>query len=150
MSASWGPQVWAFFHTIAEKVDAGFFIQKRETLINIIKQIASLLPCPICREHALQNLTKINFAYITTKERYIQFLFEFHNIVNRMLNKPEFAENKLEQYKSYNLEKVWQNFYAVMYRNYFNQRNLNESMLRRKMLSEIQLFLITNKRHFQI
>lgn len=148
MANTWGPQVWMFFHTFAEKISPECFEKNREKCIGFFTGFANLLPCPVCRDHALQNLRKFNLSYITNKDRFIDFFYEFHNVVNKMLNKPVYEKSRLEIYRRYRFEAVWQNFYKVMFANYNNQRNLNESMLRKKLLGDLQIFLINNSNQF--
>ena len=45
-----GPIVWSFF-IYAEQIN--LFIKNKSTCLNIILNICSSLPCPLCTNHAL-------------------------------------------------------------------------------------------------
>ena len=45
---TWGPPVWRFFHTLAEKMNEDKFQELGPQLFNLIRKICRVLPCPDC------------------------------------------------------------------------------------------------------
>ena len=98
---TWGNATWYLFHTMAEKIHEQHFTSIKYEMFSFIVQICSILPCPECSEHASGILKRANIHNIKTKADFIEFLREFHNIVNKRLNKPEFtAEEVASKYKT--------------------------------------------------
>ena len=93
----WGNACWYLFHALAEKLkpesDTPSNIQ---TILFHFKQICFNLPCPSCQEHAIKTLEKVNFNNIKNKSDLKTFFWEFHNIVNKRINKPIFSRDKLD------------------------------------------------------
>ena len=94
------------FHVYAEQINANFFIKNKSTCLNIILNICSSLPCPLCTNHALNFLKQYNFKSIKTKEQLIIFLYKFHNNVNQRLNKPLYDFKSLDIYKRGKILKI--------------------------------------------
>ena len=86
----WGPPIWSFFHTLAEKINPATFQQVFPELFNFIFRICRVLPCPDCSQHAVQFLSKVNPAGIRNKDDFKNIMCIFHNVVNRRKNKPPF------------------------------------------------------------
>ena len=55
--AYWGTPTWYLFHTIAARVNEDYYNSNYEYIWNFIKKCCGVLPCPFCREHAV-NYTK--------------------------------------------------------------------------------------------
>lgn len=79
----WGPPVWTFFHTLAEKINEDYFHKIKFSLFFIIKRICNFLPCPECSQHASRFLARINVQAIKDKNQFKQMLHLFHNTVNK-------------------------------------------------------------------
>ena len=94
-SKIWGTYTWIFFHTLAEKIKEEHFESNRKDFINIIIKTCNHLPCPDCSEHATSTLKKANLENIKTKKHFIEFLRQFHNIVNIKINKKEMSEESI-------------------------------------------------------
>jgi hypothetical protein len=149
MNTSWGPYVWYFFHTFAEKMKEEFFINNKVKIINLFTSILPLLPCPLCSTHALQNIKKFKLNNINNKKDYKKFIFEFHNLVNQQLTKKIFTEYELnDKYKKGNLKKIYNVFCYHMLKNYHLGRNLNDSLLRKIYIKNLNDFLNGHKEDF--
>lgn len=99
MSRIWAQPTWYFFHTFAEKINKKFYESNQGMCFNIIRQICFNLPCPECRKHATNYISKISLHSVKTKEDLIFILFTFHNDVNRRLGKRLFTWDELNMYK---------------------------------------------------
>ena len=92
MAEEWGPITWTFLHSMVEKINPNLFNDYRNDYLDIIYGICTNLPCPDCSDHARMVLHEAYYNKIENKEDLIEFLIQFHNIVNKRLNKPKFDE----------------------------------------------------------
>ena len=84
----WGKHTWIFIHTLAAKIAANHFSKVKNKIISLILNICKNLPCPACSQHADIVLKQAYITNISTKSHLIEFLRQFHNIVNIKLHKP--------------------------------------------------------------
>lgn len=119
----WGNAAWILIHVLCEKLKSEeCSIQNIYELRDVLFVICYNLPCPICSKHARDNLIIVNIREINSKERIIDFFYQFHNLVNSQLQKPiQSRENVLIQYKQYRTIDVVTNFINVFRR--MNQSN---------------------------
>lgn len=146
----WGPPLWMFFHTLAEKIDETKFIELGlgSQLFNLIKQICNNLPCPDCSKHATSFLNKVKSNTISTKQDFKMMLFYFHNLVNTRTNKPAFLQTDLSIYATYSLPVVFQQFVTTYNRKTGNLRLMSDSMKRKHIIINVSSWLKTNNEHF--
>lgn len=142
MSNLWGPPIWTLFHTLAEKVKDEHYITVAPNLVNFIKRICSLLPCPDCQEHASQywRVTKYN---LTSKDKLKDFLFTFHNDVNKRKNYKQQDIEILNLYKNNNLAEVYNNF-IVVFMSRTTSRLMTDSLHRKRLIDEMKVWLLQN------
>ena len=93
----WGKPIWTFFHLLAHKVKESDFNAIRSQLLNTIYSICSVLPCPVCSEHAKRYLQAINFNNICTKQDLKQMICNFHNDVNKRKGYTIFNSENLDE-----------------------------------------------------
>jgi hypothetical protein len=131
----WGEATWYFFHTMVEKIMEEYFLELRDQLVEMIKNICSYLPCPVCAEHATNYMRNVSFASFQTKEDLKIFLFTFHNDVNKRTGKPLFPLNELDdKYRAANTLRVCNYFLAR-----FRVKSKNLQMLATEMNRDIIL-----------
>lgn len=110
----WGPATWTFFHVLVEKLANDNLVKP---IIQLIKQICSCLPCPICRTHSTFILHNYSMYHtINTKEDLKRFIWEFHNQVNKKLGKPQYNFIDLTKYTNYNLMQIlniWLKYFNI-------------------------------------
>jgi hypothetical protein len=110
----WGNAVWLLFHTLAEKIKEEHTAEL-PILISHITSICSNLPCPDCQEHASKTMNIVNKAAIgSSKEALIDFLWKFHNDVNKRTKTAYYPKESLDKYKSANTHGVVKHFIAIM------------------------------------
>ena len=108
----WGPATWILFHSLAEKIKEERYTEIKNELIYHIKEICTHLPCPDCSRHAENTLTRFkSYDSLNTKDKFKDFLFDFHNIVNTNTGKPQVSKDVLEKYKTTNIDKVFSFWY---------------------------------------
>tara|TARA_Y100000816_G_scaffold243624_1_gene191008 strand:- start:542 stop:1003 length:462 start_codon:yes stop_codon:yes gene_type:complete len=113
-SKLWGTITWIFFHTLAEKIKEEEFEKNRIIFINIIINTCNHLPCPDCSQHATYVLKNAYLKNIKTKNHFIEFLRQFHNIINIKINNPELTrEDTIDLYKKNNLFAIFKNMVNI-------------------------------------
>lgn len=110
----WGNSVWLLFHTLAEKIKEEN-ISELPTLVSHITQICNNLPCPDCQQHASTVMSRVNKASITaSKDALINFLWQFHNDVNKRTKTGFYTKESLAIYSTANTYNVIKNFIKIM------------------------------------
>lgn len=140
----WGPPIWTFFHTIAEKINEDRFQEIFPPLFNYIKNICRVLPCPDCSNHATGFLSRINTKLIKTKNDFKNVMFIFHNEVNKRKNKQQFDINLLtNKYENNNLISAYNGFVSVFNKR-GNTRLLADSFHRNQLITQFKNWLLIN------
>tara|TARA_Y100000389_G_scaffold47363_2_gene42426 strand:+ start:3041 stop:3502 length:462 start_codon:yes stop_codon:yes gene_type:complete len=99
----WAIPTWKIFHGIAEKIDETYYNQNYKFVFGIIKYICNNLPCPYCRKEASFIIDRVKVDSVNTKERFKNYMFNFHNIVNQKLRKKVFSKEYLKNYEKVNI-----------------------------------------------
>jgi len=144
----WGPPIWTFFHTLAEKINPDKFQQIFPQLFNFIFRICRVLPCPDCSLHAVQFLSKVNPAGIKNKDDFRNIMCFFHNIVNRRKQKALFNTiNLTSVYGNNNIVVAYNNFVSVFHTK-GNMKLLAETFQRKLVLTDFKKWFLNNVQHF--
>ena len=122
----WGTPTWFMFHSIAARIDKDYYSKNYEKIWNFIKATCGILPCPYCRHHAVQYVSKIEISQINTKEKLIEVLFTFHNSVNQKSYKKIYLKNELEKYKNANMTNIFNLFKSRFFKSYFLTREFQD------------------------
>lgn len=147
-ATSWGPATWYLFHTIIEKIKPESFSIIRTDLINIIKNVCSMLPCPDCANHSTLLLsTYKNYHLIQTQEDMKKFMFEFHNMVNINAKHPQQSINVLDRYKNVRLNQIFQYWYKHYDTKGISRTFMINSIHREITKKNVQEFLIKYQSH---
>ena len=144
----WGPPIWTFFHTLAEKVNEDYFLSIKTSLFFFIKRICNFLPCPDCSQHANRFLAKVDISKIKNKLDFKNMLYVFHNSVNKRKSKQLFSYENINVYKNYNVGVAFNNFVSV----YHTKGNMNliaESFQRNLLIKDLKVWLISNHKYFK-
>ena len=144
----WGPPIWTFFHTLAEKINEDYFLNIKNSLFHVIKRICKFLPCPDCSQHATNFLAKININKINSKLDFKNMLYVFHNTVNKRKKKLLFSYAKLDIYKNYNIGSVFNHFISV-YNTNGNMNLIAESFQRSLLINDLKKWLLNNHSFFK-
>ena len=111
----WGNAIWYLFHTLAYKLKQEESDHANE-LFTIIRRICNNLPCPKCRQHAMQIVSKQK--QVKNKEEIERFVWKFHNIVNVSLKRNEMSyENYQKMYARANTRRIINHFIWIMQKN---------------------------------
>ena len=140
----WGNAVWYLFHTLASKLKPEYGSEVG-VLFGHITTICHNLPCPDCQEHASKILATTNVRQVAaTKDTLIQFLFAFHNIVNKRLGVPDFPNENLSMYARANTQRVVAHFIQVMSTNMNNEKLMMDAFRRQKYMTAFINYIKTN------
>jgi hypothetical protein len=148
MTKNWGPSIWYFFHSLAEKIsDEGYLILKKE-VCNIISHVCFHLPCIECTKHAKEYIGKhgLNPNILNTKEKLKEYLFTFHNAVNSRLGKPQFTD--YDKYKTAKMHPIYQNFKIYYFKYNEPTRGFIDTMARERIIRMTDSFFISNHKYF--
>ena len=110
----WGNAVWLLFHTLAHKLKDEY-VSELPVLISHITSICNNLPCPDCQKHATSVMNSVNKKQISSsKNALIDFLWEFHNQVNKKTKGQFYPKDKISVYETAITRNVITNFINVM------------------------------------
>ena len=144
----WGAPTWIVLHTFASKVKPEHYNLVKHSLLDWVKRLASVLPCPDCASHAISHLGSISADRLTTKEMFVEMLWVFHNKVNARIGKPVQPRKVLNVYKRVNFQYVYKVFATEYTRPLHNVRLVTQDMARRDIVSRLTRWLRTNQRYF--
>jgi hypothetical protein len=145
--SKWGPSTWTFFHVLAEQINESKYIELHQKLLTLLKRICAYLPCPECSKHATDFLSKITPEQISNKMDFKGMLYTFHNLVNKRNHKFKFQFENLTTYKNTNLKISFVNFVNT-YNTKGDMNTVSDTMHRKIVINELQLFLSQNYMHF--
>ena len=145
----WGPPVWYFFHTIAEKIQPEHFATLRKDILRYIEIICQNLPCPSCSAHASEYISRVNKNSIQSKEDLQKMLFVFHNTVNARNGQPEFLYDKLsETYSKANTINIYNHFIRAFSDKHYSIRLIADDMYRSRLCKQITSWFSDNIKYF--
>ena len=122
----WGNATWILFHTIAAQISYNNFEKYKDLLVEVIVTTCNNLPCPTCKDHASNIIKQAKTVNIKKKSDFIEFLRQFHNIVNIKLEKKTYSKEEIDKkYNNLDLVKIMKNFITV-----FSLPSRNMKMLR--------------------
>jgi hypothetical protein len=123
---TWGPPTWLLLHTLAQKVKDDAYPLIRQELNDLVIRICTNLPCPMCANHAMEYLQKINFNAIQTKKDLKDLIFQFHNAVNLRKSYAPFSYAQLDaKYNTAITQNVVQHFLASFQQSHNNGAQIN-------------------------
>lgn len=145
----WGPPVWFFFHTIAEKVKPEEFPSIRGDILNNIVLICKNLPCPNCASHAADYMSKINLNAIQTRDDLKSLLFTFHNTVNQRKGYQLFTRQQLDdKYSTAVTVNIFNNFLLHFQDKHKSIRMIADDMYRKRISANLRDWFIANINKF--
>lgn len=139
--ADWGTVTWKLFHTLAEKLKDEHQ-SHIPMLLNQIHMICHNLPCPTCKEHAIQSFKTCHLNKIINKEQLIKFLWEFHNIVNIRKKRNKMGlEDCHKLYKNARTKNIVIDFLNIFSLNARNEKGMMATFHRAKCINNFKRYL---------
>ena len=146
----WGAPTWMFMHTLVAHVRPESYSIMKQPMLDFIRRIASVLPCPDCSAHATEYLRNIDTRRLPTKESFTDMLWTFHNTVNLRLGKSVSPRSTLDLYRKANMQHMYVVFCTEYTRPLHNIRLIAEDTARRGIIGNMTRWLQSNRRHFTI
>ena len=142
----WGTVSWILFHWLAANINEDFYQRSRGQLHSIITNIMYNLPCPTCKQHAIQFLKEYDIKKAKTKSQFIQYFYFFHNKVNNRKKKVIPDRSILESYTKMNGVDIINNWYKKFTNNL--GINMNDFMNKQNIaqVKELMIRFITSNR----
>jgi len=109
----WHQLTWIFLHSFAEKINEDMYIKNQGVCYNFLLNVYQHMHCNRCSIHSVIYLKK-NKENLSTKDKLINYLFEFHNNVNIKLSKNVFEKDILEKYKCSNIDNIFMHYTSRM------------------------------------
>ena len=145
----WGPHIWYFFHTVAEKVQDEHFPTVRCDLLKYIEIICKNLPCPSCAAHASDYISRVNIHSIQTKEDLKKLLYVFHNNVSKRIGHSEFLYSELtDKYSNAHTVNIYNNFIIAFSDKHNGIRLISDDMYRARLCKQITAWFSDNIKYF--
>ena len=140
----WGEITWVFLHTIAEKIKEENYENEKKQLLMLIKGVCSNLPCPDCKQHAMQYMKRVNITHISRKIDLKILLFNFHNEVNRRIKNEIPDQIILERYKQFDMVETCKKFVRVFSKPVYNNRLMMDNLNRNFFMKDLLKYLENN------
>lgn len=150
MDKSWGKATWYLFHTLAIKVKEDKFHIIKYELWEFISKICYNLPCPICRQHAIQSIKTANIKVILTNKNTLKnFLYTFHNVVNKRKSYAILNETECDNlYKTANIDNIVNYFSLHFSKNSNNMQTLTDDFHRKLIIKNLKTWIQLNRNKF--
>jgi hypothetical protein len=148
----WGNACWYLFHSLSFKLKDGqdhIIIE----LMALCRNIAIILPCPDCSEHAKQSFALADRSGVRVADRagFQRFWWQFHNLVNARLKKPSITfEDAQDKYSKSRLFNIVKHFMNIFGRNVPGERNMMYTMSRRNAIKKMYDFIKANQVSFEL
>ncbi len=116
----WQPLTWHLFHTMALNYNKDY----QSEYIKFFHSIKFIIPCKVCKEHFIKNITSKPEMYIENninEDKFFNWTIDLHNSVNKMNHLSQWSYQQAKEYytihnfndqvfKSFILEYVKHNF----------------------------------------
>jgi hypothetical protein len=124
----WGNLTWKLFHTLAAQIQEQDFFRVKDQLIDVVITTCHHLPCPTCTKDAMSITKQAKIQDIQTKEDFIEFVRQLHNVVNIKLNKKIYSQDEIKNmYNTIHLDKLMTSFIIVYNKTYGNMKMMTHN-----------------------
>jgi len=95
----WGPSAWTFLHAVSFAYPDEPSEEHKDAALNLFSSLQLLLPCGDCCSHYCSTFQRKDLReHLESRDKFSQWLVNFHNMVNRRLKKPEFSYDDAKKY----------------------------------------------------
>ena len=84
-----GRNTWSLLHSMAAAYPNEPTEEDKKQITNFMYGLANHFPCKICGSHLLKMLKKEG-VHADSREELVNYICKIHNIVNKVLQKPQF------------------------------------------------------------
>jgi hypothetical protein len=144
----WGKPIWTFFHVTAQKVKPEYFHLVIREYLNFIILICSVLPCPVCSEHASQYMRSVNVNNIKTRDDLIHLFVTFHNSVNLRKGYPVLTIDKIPPYDQANTVLAMKQFFVAFEDKTRAVKLMADDLARMRIVEKLKHWINANIQYF--
>lgn len=95
----WGPFFWLTIHLVGLGYPSDPTYTDKRSAKQFFESLANLIPCPICREHYKQHITRNPITpHLDNNKALFEWTVKLHNEVNKSLNKPTWTKEEALDY----------------------------------------------------
>jgi hypothetical protein len=143
---TWASSTWLLLHSLTIKMNNNLFLKEKNNILSLFYDICTNLPCPTCSAHAKHVMKEYNFMKISNINQLKDFMFNFHNHVNKNIGKKIEDESVLEKYNNVRFHLVVHNFIRLYPKSFDPGLNLTISsqLHRRKITNRLINWLKQN------
>lgn len=95
----WGKHAWVFLHYITfgypDNPTASIMVHT----YRFLQSLRFLIPCEFCRENYAKHISagsqKLTLNVLRSKEAFMIWMFDLHNLVNKLTDAPVYERSKL-------------------------------------------------------
>jgi len=89
LTSIWGPAFWHFLHTMSFNYPVNPTYLQKKHYRNFMLSLKNILPCGKCRKNLKKNFARhpLLWKHMNSRESFSRYLFELHELINKMLNK---------------------------------------------------------------
>ena len=137
----WGNITWAFFHTLVQKVDENKFDKMLPIVLNIITDTCTHLPCPTCASDGSDILKQGYTKNIKTKAHLVEFIRQFHNIVNVKLGQKTYTRQEVQdlKYEDKNINILFNEMVRIFSTKYGLMKMMSYNMHKEQFLKRLKV-----------
>jgi|LauGreDrversion4_2_1035121.scaffolds.fasta_scaffold74652_4 hypothetical protein len=89
LTTVWGPGIWHYLHTMSFNYPVNPTSEDKHHYRNFVLELKYVLPCGKCRKNLVKTFKRhpLNISDMKSRETFSRYIYELHEIVNKMLNK---------------------------------------------------------------
>jgi len=103
----WGPLFWNIIHMVSFNYPPNPKIEDKKNYMNFILNLQYILPCKKCRQNLKKNfkILPITINVMKNRETFSRYVYDLHEVINKMLNKKsnltfEDVQKKYENFRA--------------------------------------------------
>lgn len=102
MTSKWGPTYWSYIHMITLNYPNKPNTTDKNKHFLLVNNFMNTLPCPTCKNE-IKNIINDNDLRnsLVNKDKFMEYLWDIHNQVNKKLHKPLLSLKKFKNLYSY-------------------------------------------------
>ena len=132
---------WLFLHTLVAQIPEQKYQALKQELLNQVKTICAVLPCPDCAQHASAYMKGVELKHVPTKEAFKVELWRFHNTVSARIGKPIFPLEKMYVYERANLNVMYSAFITEFSKPSHNPKLMMDTMARNTVIAKFKTWM---------
>lgn len=107
LTSVWGPMLWSYLHTMSFNYPNEPTAENKKHYRDFVLNLQHVMPCKYCRLNLVKNLKELPLTvdHMKNRETFSRYIYELHELVNKMLNKQsglsyEDVQERYENFRS--------------------------------------------------